>query len=115
MGRDKIVPLSEANLRNAADLLARVNYLLGYFNLNKRVTSGYRPIEFNSKIGGSTTSTHMNCTGVDLEDTDSTFKDKIMLNIPLLEDLGLWLESPKFTKTWVHLDMKKRNNRVFVP
>jgi len=115
MGRDKNSPVSEEQLRNTANLLARVNMLLGLLTHKATVSSGYRPLSINSTVGGSKNSTHLLCMGVDLVDSDGYLANTILNDLSILEVCDLYLENPKFTKGWVHLDIRKRDNRVFNP
>lgn len=117
MGRDKDYPLDYLQLRNMADLLARVNYLLGKLGRTAKVSSGYRPSALNKTIGGAKMSTHTMCAGIDLVGVD--LARHLHKNPALLEECGLYLEHPDYTagKTtgWTHLDTKQRKNRVFIP
>lgn len=113
MGRDKDFPLDMLQARNAADLLARINWLLGHLNIEAKVSSGYRPSAINKKIGGSKMSTHTVCAGIDLVGND--LAKLLFKRQDLLEKCGLYLEHPDYTPTWAHLDTKKRKNRVFIP
>jgi uncharacterized protein YcbK (DUF882 family) len=121
MGRDKDFPLDMLQARNMAELLSRVNWLFGTLELYPTVSSGYRPSAINKRIGGAKMSTHTVCAGIDLHDPDGMLAAKMMDHLDLLEQCGLWLEDPRYTKSksgsggWVHLDMKQRKNRVFVP
>jgi hypothetical protein len=117
MGRDKEYPLDYRQLRNMAELLSRVNFLLGKLGIEGRVSSGYRPSAMNKTIGGAKMSTHTMCAGVDIVGVE--LARHLHKNQSLLEECGLYLEHPDFTvgKTtgWTHLDIKKRNVRVFTP
>lgn len=115
MGRDKEFPLDMLQAQNAADLLARINWLLGTLKIKAKVSSGYRPTAINKSIGGAKMSTHTVCAGIDLYDPDGMLAAKMLDHLDLLEQCGLWLENPKYTKNWVHLDTKQRKNRVFNP
>lgn len=115
MGREKEFPLDMLQAQNAAELLARINWLFGTLKLKPKVSSGYRPSAYNSSIGGAKMSTHTVCAGIDLHDPDGMLAAKMLDHLDLLEECGLWLENPQYTKNWVHLDMKQRKNRVFNP
>lgn len=115
MGREIDNPIDKTQSFNMADLLLRVNYLLGRLNISTKVTSGYRPPNINASVGGAKKSLHMACSAVDLLDKDGSLAKLLMNNLKLLEEAGLWLESPEHTKGWVHLDTKPRKNRVFIP
>ena len=115
MGRDKNYPLDMLQAYNMADLLVRVNCLFKTLGVSPRVSSGYRPSAINKTIGGAKMSTHTICKGIDLIDPDKELATLIKANLKLLEEYGLWLENPDFTKNWVHLDTKERKNRIFNP
>lgn len=115
MGRDKEYPLDMLQAQNAADLLSRVNWLFGSLEIHAKVSSGYRPSAINKKIGGAKMSTHTVCAGIDLHDPDGMLAAKMLDHLDLLEECGLWLENPRFTEKWVHLDIKQRKNRIFNP
>lgn len=124
MGRDKEYPLNEELLRNAADLIGRVNYLLGRLNIEASVSSGYRPGHFNTLANGATKSAHVTCQAVDLKDPHGKIGTLLVMRKEMLEKCGLWLENPQYTKKllpdqsivhWVHLDTKSRVNRIFNP
>ena len=117
MGRDKDYPLDHLQLRNMAELLSRVNWLLGILDWETKVSSGYRPSALNRTVGGAKMSTHTLCAGIDLVGVD--LARHLNANRELLEKCDLYLEHPDYTvgKTtgWTHCDIKKRNNRVFIP
>ena len=115
MGRDKDFPLDMLQAQNMADLLSKVNYLFGCLKLHAKVSSGYRPSAINKKIGGAKMSTHTVCAGIDLADPDGMLAAKMLDNVDLLKELGIYLENPKETIGWVHLDTKQRKNTIFNP
>lgn len=115
MNRDKDFPLDMLQARNAADLLARVNWLFGTLEIHTKVTSGYRPSALNKKIGGAKMSTHTVCAGIDVSDPDGMLAAKLLDHLDLLEEAGLWMEHPDYTPKWIHLDTRPRKNRVFIP
>ncbi len=113
--RELDAPLDKEQCFNMAELLGKVNYLLGRLNISPAVSSGYRPASVNSSIGGAKKSMHILCGAVDLSDGEGKIAQLLLNNLKLLEECGLWLEDPKHTKGWVHLDIKPRKNRVFIP
>lgn len=115
MGRDTDHPLDMLMCRNMANLLSRINHLIASLNWNPRVTSGYRPSAINKTIGGAKMSTHTVCAGIDLADPDGKFGDFLRKNPLILEKYDLYLEHPDYTKGWIHLDTRKRKNRIFIP
>jgi len=123
MGRDKEFPLDMLQARNMANLLSRVNFLLATLKIETTVSSGYRPSALNKKIGGAKMSTHTVCAGIDLHDSFGKIGTLLTIRKDLLEKCGLYLENPSYTKkevnglmvSWIHLDIKKRNNIIFNP
>jgi uncharacterized protein YcbK (DUF882 family) len=115
MGRDKIYPINLNQALNMANLLSRVNHLIGSLKIDAHLSSGYRPGHFNKAAGGSARSGHLTCEAIDLIDHDGSVGQMLRNNVKLLEEYGLFLENPEFTKTWVHLDIRERKNRIFNP
>lgn len=115
MDRDKDFPLDMLQATNMADLLSRINHLIASLKISTRVSSGYRPSAINKKIGGAKMSTHTVCAGIDLYDPNGEIGKMLRSNTKILEEYGLFLENPDFTKGWVHLDTKNRKNRIFNP
>lgn len=113
MGRDKDYPPTPSMLANAHILLAGVNKLRAAYGKPLYVSSGYRPGIHNSI--GVKSSLHMTLQAIDFKDHNREFATWCLANLGLLEAAGLWLESPSHTPTWVHLDTRRRKNRVFLP
>jgi hypothetical protein len=66
-------------------------------------------------VGGAKMSTHTVCAGIDLADPLGDYGRLIVSNKKLLEEVGLCLENPLYTKGWIHLDTRKRTNIIFNP
>lgn len=123
MGREKQSPLSVEQALNAADLLSRVNYLFGRLNLRAAVTSGYRPSVVNYVNNGAKKSAHLSCQAIDLLDHHGKIGILLSKRTDLLEECGLYLENPSFTKKekdgtityWTHLQSRPTKNRIFNP
>jgi hypothetical protein len=119
MGRDKKYPsdLVQAVIDNARILLPRVNLLLDRMGRTATVNSGWRPITVNKQVGGSKLSNHITGRAIDLNDDDGSIDLWCMNNLKELEKVGLWLEHPKATPRWTHLQsiQPKSGNRVFLP
>lgn len=113
MGRDVEYPLTPELEVNLARLMTAVNALRGLYNAPMYVSSGYRPGKYNKAAGGAPNSCHTECMAIDFHDADGTLKAWITEGI--LEQCGLWQESPAHTPTWLHVDIRPRANRVFIP
>ena len=120
MGRDKEYPsdLTDKIKSNAESLLLKVNELLGFFGESRTCNSGWRPkavqMKVNPKAMGSK---HISGDAIDLEDKDGKLKEWCVFNQATLEELGLYMEHPSATPTWVHLQQvpPASGNRIFKP
>lgn len=116
-GRDQKAPLTEKLRANMKTLLSRVNKLRFAWNKPIIVTSGYRPEASNAAVGGKPKSAHITCEAIDISDPDKELAKWTLANLPLLEELGLYIEDPAYTKNWLHLQIRapKSGKRVFKP
>lgn len=118
MGREVEYPITPEMALDAEDLVSKINRVLHEFGEDRKVTSGYRPPKINAQVpGAAKKSNHMICRACDLEDTDGRLDEFCMSNLPLLEEIGLWLESPSSTQGWCHLQKvpPHSGNRIFLP
>lgn len=118
MGRGDLYLLPPQVVVNAAKLLDKVNPLLKEFGEDRKITSGWRPAELNAKVpGAAKTSKHITGDAVDLEDRNGKLKEWCVFNQDKLEALGLYMEDPAATPTWVHLQQlpPKSGKRIFKP
>ena len=115
MGRDSQFPLSPELETNLAKLLSALNQFRTIYAKPMTVSSGYRPGHYNSDAGGAKTSTHITCQACDFHDTDGTLDQWCLDHLEVLEQCGLYLESPDHTKGWCHLQIRPTKNRVFIP
>ena len=84
------------------------------------VRSGWRPPTVNlATPNAAPNSMHLTGEAVDLNDADGEFDDWLMgaEGQRALEEIGLWMEHPAFTKTWSHVQTRppKSGRRVFYP
>ena len=118
--RAKSKELTDEVRQNMQLLLAAVNPFLEALGITSvKVSSGFRPSAVNAATPGSAKrSLHMIGKAVDLEDPNNSLDKKIEAHPELLEKFGLWLESPKATPSWAHLDIGTRTARkirIFLP
>jgi hypothetical protein len=124
-GRDRKFPLAcnDEIRNNAALTVSRVNRLLGLAAQEgiecDTVNSGWRPLEVNDATANAAKgSKHIKALAVDLRDTPKRDLARWCLrNQKHLESIGLWMEDPRWTPTWVHLQIVPPGSgrRVFVP
>ena len=121
-GRERDYPLDSELELNLSRLLDAVNRIRKEWGKPLIVTSGYRPGHYNKSARGAKRSAHMTCEAVDFQDKDGEFGKWCLANLKLLEEAGLYMESPLYTheppaKRWIHLQIRapKSGNRVFIP
>ncbi len=117
MGRDKAYPLTQDLEENLDTLLRALNKFRALYGKPMVVSSGYRPGPFNAAAHGAAHSNHMVCMACDFHDSDGSFAAWCLRNLNLLEEAGVWLEDPRYTHGWVHLQAvpPRSGNRVFIP
>lgn len=132
MGRDKAytAELTHAIRDNAVTLLDRINLLLSWANADgvrpgidmhtmTEVSSGWRPKAVNDKTANASAgSKHKTGCGIDIRDTpDRQLARWCLRNQDALVEIGLWMEDPRWTPTWVHLQSVAPNSGriVYVP
>ncbi len=117
MNRHNEYPLTVEQAMNMAELLAAVNFLRARYEQTLYVNSGYRPGHYNTEAKGAPKSPHIMCQAIDFADHDGELAKWCLEHPKLLEQLGLYMERPEYTKGWVHLQTRKpaSGERYFVP
>ena len=125
MGRDATYTdqLTDEIRDNAVDLLGKINLLLSWAKNDgiraEYVASGWRPPAINEATAhAAASSRHLTGDAVDLRDNGVRDLARWCLrNLDALDEIGLWMEDPQWTPTWVHLQRvpPKSRNRVFIP
>lgn len=116
--RSGIIETIPANLEaNLTKLLEALNKFRTIYGKPMAVTSGYRNPKKNVAIGGAKKSNHMSCLACDFADSESILDSYCVANQDVLEACGLYLEHPKWTKNWCHLQIVKpiSGKRIFIP
>lgn len=121
MGRDQTHAdeLTAALRADAALTVQRVNALLTKAKITTaRVSSGWRPLAINAATkNAAKASNHTRCRACDIADTKGALGRWCLSNLKELEAIGLWLEHPSKTPTWVHLQTvpPRSGRRIFLP
>lgn len=103
-------------LRNIDDLVLKLNSL-GY-GPAMRATSCLRSLKDQQRINPKAMgSSHLYGAAVDIADPDGKFAAWLKSHKNKLVELGLWMEDPRYTNGWVHLQIyaPKSLNRMFIP
>ena len=111
---------------NAKVTVERTNKLLNAFYavhpdaVSRHVNSGWRPQSVNDVTpNAARTSLHITGEAVDLSDGDGELGRwcRSPAGLTILQQIGLWLESPDYTRRYVHVQTKspRSGNRVFIP
>ena len=118
MGRDQLYPLTDDLKAHAQVTVDRVNQLLAKFGSKRKVDSGYRPEAINDRTANAAkNSKHEICEACDLEDKDGKLWQWAVHNLAVLKEIGLWMEDPRWTPDWLHVQIvaPASGRRVFVP
>ena len=122
MGRDSThaEELTDEILANAHLTVAKCNELLeraGRSDIDQ-VASGWRPASVNdATANASRSSRHLTAQAVDLPDADRSLATWCVDNLDVLREIGLWMEDPRWTPTWVHLQIvpPRSGRTVYIP
>lgn len=110
--------------RNAEDMTLRANWLRGHYLIDHPdapewvVRSGRRTPAINaSTVGAAPDSHHLRCNALDISDSGRRLARWMVANLHVLADIELWMEDPRCTPTWVHIQRVPpgSGNRVFIP
>lgn len=120
MGRDKSYPneYTKAVQQNLTVLLEKINVVRKAYNKPMTVSSGWRPSGINNTTpGAAKASKHLTGLAVDIQDTTNELWNWCMENLTLLQELGLYLEDRRYTRTWVHFQVGSpaSGKRIFKP
>jgi hypothetical protein len=134
MGRDKTYAseLTDEIRSNAQETVDRWNALLKFAAEDGVevgiVASGWRPKTINDgALNAAPDSKHLSGRAMDIEDFDRDFARWCLRNTAplchqegkpdLLQEVGLWIENPMWTPTWVHGQTVPPHSgrRIFVP
>ena len=132
MGRNAThgLELTDAIRDNATELLGRVNLLLAWaYGDNVRpaldattgthIASGWRPAAINDATSNAAAkSKHITGEAIDLRDTGTRDLARwCVKNLDAIEEIGLWMEDPQWTQSWVHLQIvpPASRRRIYCP
>ena len=105
---------------NAEIVVGRANELLARAGRSDihTVNSGWRPQGINDATANAAShSRHLTAEAVDLPDADRTLCEWAVDNLDILKELGLWMEDPRWTPTWLHVQTTppKSGKVVYIP
>lgn len=104
--------------KNLAKLLTVMNEIRTKYGKPMTVTSGLRSDADQARINPKAKkSNHLMGLACDISDVDGLLWTWCMLNVKVLETLGVYLEDKQSTPTWVHFQITPPGSgkRVFKP
>ncbi len=111
-------PEIDANLQI---LLTRLNAVRSAYGKPMTITSGLRSNAQQQGLieagkSNAVHSKHLSGQAADIAD-DGKLKAWVMVNLALIEEIGLWMEAFESTPTWVHMQIiaPKSGKRFFIP
>lgn len=128
MGRDSKYRIwwTEEIQENGHETIRRVNLLLDRFFAahpaeepsEYGVNSGWRPAAVNRATpNAAPKSKHVSAQACDISDPEGLLDEWCIDHPEVLEEIGMWQESPSATKAWAHLQIvpPRSGKRVFMP
>lgn len=126
MGRDKThaADLTDEIRNNANATVRLVNQALKMFEeetglVCDECASGWRPLAINDATANAAkNSKHVQALAMDVREVAGRALARWCLrNLNALEKIGLWMEDPRWTPTWVHLQIVPPGSgrRVYIP
>ena len=105
--------------KNIQTFLPVLNALLKDLGvLNPDIVSGFRTRAVNSATpNAAPKSNHLTGLACDIADKDASITKHALLNLAIVKKHGCFLEDPRWTKGWLHIQIKKplSGKRVFAP
>lgn len=121
MGRAKFEDLDSETQENLTILHERINKLRTAYGKPLTVNDGYRRPQDIPK-NGAAKSKHLFGQAIDLDDDDTHYLwDWVKENLELMQEIGLWIEDPRWTHgkvgTWMHFQTVPPGSgkRIFIP
>lgn len=117
MGRAEFDDLPLELQSNLLTLQGRLNEFFANYTAPAIISSGYRPLNANSNVGGAAKSWHLKCAAADIRDIDGSVWQYVLKNLKKASELGLWFEDKRWTPTWVHCQIYPPGSgaRIYVP
>lgn len=118
MGRIKPEDLTPEQIANMNTLIPKVNELLERYGKPLTMNSGYRTKEDQLRINPKApNSRHCEAAAIDIGDKDHSFRYWVLMHLDYLIELGLYLEDPSHTASWIHLQCTppKSGKTIFIP
>jgi uncharacterized protein YcbK (DUF882 family) len=107
---------------NLLELLGKINIIRLRYGQPLTVTSGLRSEKLQEHLieeglSNAPSSKHLTGQAVDIFDQHNNLKNWVMNNIPLIEEVDLYMEDFGHTKDWVHFQTvpPKSGRRFFIP
>jgi hypothetical protein len=116
--------MTEVLWSNARNTVMMINWLEAQYRIDHPdapawlLSSGRRTPEINAGIpGAAVRSNHLTCNAADIVDRSRALCRWAFANLHHLADRDLYMEDPRCTPTWMHVQVVPplSRNRVFIP
>lgn len=121
MDRVKFEELDPEIQENILVLHERINIIRKAYGKPMKVNDGFRRSKDTPK-NGAKKSKHLTGAAIDIDDDDKgTFWNWVKDNLELFQEVGLWIEDPRWTHgkvgTWMHFQIFApiSGKRIFIP
>ena len=90
---------------NISQYLIKINKFFYIYKDKLLINSGLRSVSQNKACGGAKHSKHLLGLACDFSDINHKLVTFCQNNLDILEDIGFWMEDPRQTPTWCHLQI----------
>ena len=119
MGREKLYgdEFTEEISDNLEELLLFMQLFEAGLEVSFEVASGWRPPALNGRVHGAKKSLHQYGLACDISDRDGKLRQKCLGNLGLAQKLGIYFEDFRWTRGWVHMQIRppRSRKRIFIP
>jgi uncharacterized protein YcbK (DUF882 family) len=119
MGRERQYAneLTDEIQENLEELLLIMQLIEAGAGWEFEVASGWRPLSINANLHGAKKSLHQYGLACDIRDSDGRLVRWVIANLDLMQKLGVYMEDFRWTRNWVHFQIRppRSRRRIFMP
>ena len=101
--------------KNAQECLKAFNVFRKACGIPMTPSYFYRDVEYEKSKGRSGKSDHTRCLACDFIDRNGRLKQWVKDNEEAVKAMGIYVEHPDYTPTWLHLTIAKKSRTLFKP